>query len=401
MNKKIWMLPLLPLSVLTTVSCGYNANNEKMNQRAKNIKISPIASSVSEETTLAQFMSEKYIKIDGSDLYTQIKAKSIKPIGNKIELTYILRDTITNYVSDEFKQVLDIKYIPKDSFYSWKGKKLFYVNSNYYDGLEGLSGLDLFNALKQKQQQYWQLNISQPKENRYGELYTIYKHAFVDKYFDNDQKIIDIYSEIDQKTDLYNFNFNNHEGKDIFEQNGEPLGNTPNKEGYIYNREHLIPQSWFDKDPVIGTDAHFVWPSDKFINNLRGNTPFGSVENPTKITQNGTKIGDEYVEPTNLFKGDIARAYFYFLITHFDKAIASQNVYSDMFPYFDNQYLNWYLSWNESDNIDSFDIDRNNQIAKFYSGLRNPFSDYPELAQLIFKPGTAKFENKGILQKIE
>ena len=41
------------------------------------------------------------------------------------------------------------------------------------------------------------------------------------------------------------------------------------------------------------------------------------------------------------------------------------------------------LAWHEEDKVDAFEVQRNNRIYE-YQGNRNPFIDYPELANQLF-----------------
>ena len=69
------------------------------------------------------------------------------------------------------------------------------------------------------------------------------------------------------------------------------------------------------------TDLFELWPSDGYVNGLRGNYPLGNVSSSavTYLSTNGCKIGtcaagSEYgkcFEVTDALKGDIARSYFY------------------------------------------------------------------------------------------
>jgi endonuclease I len=52
------------------------------------------------------------------------------------------------------------------------------------------------------------------------------------------------------------------------------------QEGDCYNREHLWPKSWFggfDAGKNAETDLFELWPSDGYVNGLRGNLPLGKV----------------------------------------------------------------------------------------------------------------------------
>ena len=134
------------------------------------------------------------------------------------------------------------------------------------------------------------------------------------------------------------------------------------------------------------SDAHFVVPSDKYVNAQRGNNPFGVVENATLTTTNGSKKGNNLdsgysagytntvFEPIDEFKGDIARMYFYF-VTRYEDNLTSYSY--DMFDgssnkSFDDTFLNILYTWHLQDPVSSREIDRNNAIYTRQNN-RNPF----------------------------
>src|SRR5699024_7184453 len=80
-------------------------------------------------------------------------------------------------------------------------------------------------------------------------------------------------------------------------------------------------------------DIHHIFPTDGYVNNRRGNYPFGEVNSPTYTSSNGSKVGPNVYgfsgaysgtvfEPIDEFKGDIARAYFY-MATRYENKIAN------------------------------------------------------------------------------
>ncbi|WP_268926446.1 endonuclease [Mycoplasmopsis mucosicanis] len=258
-----------------------------------------------------------------------------------------------------------------------------------------MKGDELFKAVYKNQQKY----VSELRsKSSYSNLYNIYSKAFIDKYYEKDGTILDIYSEVADGNDPYEFPVGYYDGSG---SKGH-LNKKSNGEGFKYNREHMIPQSWFEKVEPTKFDAHFVWPSDKKVNEWRGNNPHFNVQSPTKTSLNGTKIGKKYTEPVNIFKGDTARAYFYFQITH-KNAIhgKSKEVFKKAYPYFSDQFLNVYKEWADFDPVDIIEVDRNNIIAEYEGGLRNPFIDYPELIDLIWGDSSKTFVNKGVLKIVE
>lgn len=267
-------------------------------------------------------------------------------------------------------------------------------SKNYYASFEGKRGKDLFEEIYRKQKQLAAQNI-QSGANGYSQLYVTYNLAFIDRYFEQDGTILDIYSEVENGKDPYKFKPGYYEGSGSL---GSNPGSSSKGEGYKYNREHMIPQSWFGKDSLTRNDAHFVWPSDKKVNQDRGNDPHYWTPKGKK-SKNGTKVSkNESTEPVDLFKGDTARAYFYFQITHLNafsgKAV---KVFTNVFPYFKTNYLDCYKKWAKDDQVDLAEIDRNNAIAKYQKGLRNPFIDYPELVELIWGNSNEVFHNRGVL----
>ena len=95
------------------------------------------------------------------------------------------------------------------------------------------------------------------------------------------------------------------------------------KEGDCFNREHLWPKSWFggfDAGENAQTDLFELWPSDGYVNGVRGDLPLGVVIKSTVSynSTNGSLVGKceadstiKCFEPADLFKGDFSRSYFY------------------------------------------------------------------------------------------
>ncbi|VEU76888.1 endonuclease [Mycoplasmopsis columbina] len=270
-------------------------------------------------------------------------------------------------------------------------KYLYDASNNYYASLVGKRGEELFKALQR-------LQAGKTNQIRsYNDLYKVYKIAFIDKELENDGTILDIYSENPNGKDPYNFLPNEYEGT-----GGHNTGmRLKDGEAETFNREHIVPQSWFNKANPTRNDPHFIWPTDKIVNNRRGNLPHFTVSNPEWTSLNGTKVGGGNAEPIDFFKGDVARAYFYFQATHHNAlSKGGSQVFESAFPYFNQRYLNEYMKWAHQDSVDLIEIHRNNAIAQQYDkfdGLRNPFIDYPDLVDLIWGSGDKVFENRGIL----
>ena len=71
---------------------------------------------------------------------------------------------------------------------------------------------------------------------------------------------------------------------------------TYKKEEDCYNREHSFPKSWFNDDYPMYTDLFHLYPTDGYVNNQRGNYPFGET-NGEKYKSNGgfSKLGKSTV----------------------------------------------------------------------------------------------------------
>ncbi|WP_339888536.1 endonuclease [uncultured Flavobacterium sp.] len=214
----------------------------------------------------------------------------------------------------------------------------------------------------------------------YGDLWTLYTNtAFRDNYYENNSSLLDIYSEKPSGPDSYEYTSTN-------QQCGNYSG-----EGSCYNREHLMPQSVFNSNYPMYSDAHFVVPSDGSVNGARGNFPFGVVSSVAYTSTNGSKRGSNLnsgysagysgtvFEPINEFKGDVARAMLYFA-TRYQNEVTSWSY--DMFNNTNNQvytnaFLNILITWHNQDPVSAYEIAKNNAVYSFQNN-RNPYIDHPE-----------------------
>ena len=178
---------------------------------------------------------------------------------------------------------------------------------------------------------------------------------------------------------------------------------TYSKECDCYNREHSIPKSWWGGGTSKqGCDIFHVVPTDGYVNNRRGNEPFGIVGSSVTYTYNGNKLGSSAMsgysgtvfEPMDEYKGDFARGYFGTLLKWELKATESNgsSTFSGNFTSSGNYGLTNYgvellMKWHREDPVSEKELKRNDAIEQT-QGNRNPFIDYPELAEYLW--GTKK-----------
>ncbi|MFT5963448.1 MAG: endonuclease I [Flavobacterium sp.] len=219
--------------------------------------------------------------------------------------------------------------------------------------------------------------------NDYAGLYVTYQTSDIDNFFEKDGSVLDMYSENPTGTDPYSYSI----------ETTQRCGNYTN-EGDCYNREHIVPQSIFNKESPMVSDAHFIVPTDGKVNGIRSNYPHAMVATPTLTTLNGSKLGESTTaaytgpvfEPIDEFKGDIARMYFYFA-TRYENTVAGYS-----YPMFNNSsdkvfttaFLNQLLSWHTQDPVSPREITRNEAIYARQNN-RNPFIDNPDYVTAIWK----------------
>lgn len=165
-----------------------------------------------------------------------------------------------------------------------------------------------------------------------------------------------------------------------------------------YNREHTIPQSWFNEASPMKSDAFHVYPTDGKVNGQRSNNPYGECANGTSLGGKALgKLGSstfsgysgKVFEPVDEYKGDVARNYFYMVTCYRDKNFTQSSEGKVMFTYnggkaaFTNYSINLLMKWHRQDPVSQKEIDRNNAVYK-HQGNRNPFIDYPCFAEYIW-----------------
>lgn len=136
-----------------------------------------------------------------------------------------------------------------------------------------------------------------------------------------------------------------------------------------FNTEHTFPQGFFSQSLPMRSDLHHLFPTTNTSNGNRSNSPFGVVNNGTP-TGGGSFYTSNLFEPRDAQKGKTARALMYFVIRYQDFAnhfAAQQNILKQ---------------WHQTFVPDDIEKKRNEDVFA-YQGNRNPFIDYPQLADRI------------------
>jgi endonuclease I len=267
----------------------------------------------------------------------------------------------------------------------------------YYDIANGKTCADLKTALKIRTGT--NVNNQTVTSRTYGDLWGQFLISDVkprEVGSGSATVIWDIYSDNPNGPDPYNFT-----PGPVANGGQQDNGSPANSEGILYNREHTVPLSWFSGNtgtPGPATDYYHIFPTDKWVNALRDSYIYGEVSNPITTTLNGSKLGPNSFagltgtafEPIDEYKGDIARAFLYFVTRYQDDmpnfsggTFGAQAFEQNTFPSVDINYLRLMLKWHHQDPVSQKERDRN-EAGFLYQGNRNPFVDRPEFVDQIW-----------------
>ena len=176
------------------------------------------------------------------------------------------------------------------------------------------------------------------------------------------------------------------------------------------NIEHSFAKSWWggSKNDAY-KDCYHLNPSNSTANSSRSNYPLGvptkdlkdqSVTGSLKVGR-ATYEGETFwvFEPKDEYKGDFARAYFYMATCYGDeltwrldnKDVGSKYAMrNDSYLEFRDWEIEVLLTWHRQDPVSEKETKRMDAVSDFQHN-RNPYIDYPELAEYIWgnKKGTA------------
>lgn len=253
--------------------------------------------------------------------------------------------------------------------------------AGYYDDMDGTSKEQLKEAAK-----------------RCVENHTCLSYSDLPNYW----KISDVYPELYDGNlrfwDMYSDNvyliLPNQTGKQAFSANQ-------------MQREHSVPKSWWKKNNDVEytpcySDMWNLYPSDGSANNAKSNYPFGvvaTVSFDNGVTKVGTPTaetgGDAYkvFEPADEYKGDFARSIFYVATVYdgiewgagYDNTGKPCNTMfvKATYPTLTEWAVDMLLEWARKDPVSEKEIARNDAVETC-QGNRNPYVDFPELAEYVW-----------------
>jgi len=171
-----------------------------------------------------------------------------------------------------------------------------------------------------------------------------------------------------------------------------------------FDIEHMLPKSWWGgEDNNAYKDLFHLVPANYSANRSKSNHAPGIPEDST--FNNGSFItGSGLIQyglsrvfcPEDEYKGDFARAYFY-IVTCYDTLLTWEETGEAAVAMTNDSYLEFrpwlqdlLISWHRMDPVSEKEKARAIEVNKI-QGNRNPFIDYPELAEYIWgnKQGVA------------
>lgn len=272
--------------------------------------------------------------------------------------------------------------------------------ATYYSGINGKSGDQLLAALNQI--------IDDHREYDYDSDTDRYAYKIMDRNW--------TLSPL-SAAQLANFNYatdNPYIRKFYADYNDSAatadLFKNPADSRVSFDKEHLWAQSLgdFGRTGGAGSDFHMLVPSD-----VKGNQQLHSNYNfaiPTSgintyTNDKGTYVGingympgypsQKVMEPLDQYKGDIARAMFYMPARYYvyqdtlHPKLTLVNGSPEALTASPSQPglagdLATLLQWHLEDPVDEYEIHRNNLIYNNFQLNRNPFIDFPQLAEIAY-----------------
>lgn len=163
------------------------------------------------------------------------------------------------------------------------------------------------------------------------------------------------------------------------------------------NIEHSFAKSWWGDGRQAAQDVQHLCPSNSTANSAKGSWPMAVVDGTTSFSNGCIKVGKssskpgmtlDAWEPADEYKGDFARMYMYMVTCYEDYATlwtgnSINQLDNNTYPVFEQWTVDLLLKWNKQDPVSQKEITRTNEAYKV-QGNRNPYIDYPQLAEYIW-----------------
>lgn len=239
------------------------------------------------------------------------------------------------------------------------------AQAEYYEPIDGTKGgaalkTALYNLIKNHKQ----ISYGSGENSTWGAFYT------TDAVVENGQRrVLDMYSSV----------------KRYFGSKGSAVSGM--------NIEHSVAKSWWGgtKNNAY-CDLHHLNPSDQTANSRKSNYPLGEL---TSVSwDNGvTFVGKANIdgssqnayEPCDEYKGDFARVFMYMFTCYQDLTweYTWMNYEKSAYPTLKPWAVQLLLKWHRQDPVSEKEVNRNNAVYAV-QGNRNPFVDYPQLADYVW-----------------
>jgi len=163
------------------------------------------------------------------------------------------------------------------------------------------------------------------------------------------------------------------------------------------NIEHSFAKSWWGDGRQAAQDVQHLCPSNSTANSSKGSWPMAVVDGTVTFSNGCIKVGKssskpgmtlDAWEPADEYKGDFARMYMYMVTAYEDYATlwtgnSINQLDNNTYPVFEQWTVDLLLKWSRQDPVSQKEITRTNEAYKV-QGNRNPFIDYPLLAEYIW-----------------
>ena len=240
-----------------------------------------------------------------------------------------------------------------------------FAQKEYYTNIDGVKGgADLKNALYNLIKNHKNISYGSGESKTWGAFYT------TDAVVENGKRrVLDMYSA----------------EKRYFGSKGSAVSGM--------NIEHSVANSWWGgtKNDAYN-DLHHLNPSDATANSRKSNFPLGEL---TSVSWNNgvTFVGKANIdgssqnayEPCDEYKGDFARVFMYMFTCYQNLTwkYTWMNYANSTYPTLKPWAVKLLLKWHKQDPVSEKEVNRNNAVYAV-QGNRNPFVDYPQLADYVW-----------------